>query len=141
VVFRTLNYFTDLSSIKLVNFDNGLFRLALLALSLSGLDADFFRLVSRNKARISETVKQVLLANIVRVEEAFSDRDKADKNSSCWAFLIFNRFQWCADSRAFHDGNRPGTISVNDALGESLVGIWVSFKDLLAGRHIWFSVR
>ena len=76
---------------------------------LRGFEGDFVRLVSSNKATISETIHGPLLHDVVWIEEAFSDRDNADMNSRWWRFFSFALCQWLIPRSAFHDGRRPGT--------------------------------
>ena len=63
------------------DFDFRVFFLAFLALPLRRFEGDFVRLISSNNPAIPQTVDCPLLANIIGIEEAFSDRDNADTNS------------------------------------------------------------
>jgi hypothetical protein len=108
--------------------------------ALGCFDADFFRLISANSAAIPETVEQPLLRKIVWVEQSFTDRDKADKKFSCCSFFALIRRQWFMDSRAFHDGIRPGIINVKIGLDKALGGFWESAQDFIAGHLIVFNL-
>jgi len=59
-----------------------MFRLVFGAFALDNFEADFFRLISLNRATIPATVEQVFDAQIVWVAQAFSGNDKADMNDS-----------------------------------------------------------
>ena len=68
--------------VHLADFDLRVLILALGGFALGGFERDFVRLVSLNNSAISETVEMVFFAQIIWVEEAFSDRDNADMNSA-----------------------------------------------------------
>ena len=59
-----------------------MFRLVFGAFALDNFEADFFRLISINRATIPATVEMPLDREIVRVAQAFSGNDKADMNDS-----------------------------------------------------------
>lgn len=59
-----------------------MFRLAFSRFTLLDLERDFVRLIAAKDSRKTQRVEQPLTAKIVWIEEAFSDRYKADMNSS-----------------------------------------------------------
>jgi len=86
--------------------------LAFRGFALRGFERDFVVLISRNKADASATVEQPFNANIIGINEAFSDRDKLEMNSSRCFFFSFARCQWFIASSAFQLGNLPITFNV-----------------------------
>ena len=86
------------------------FSFAFGALALLNLERDFVWLISTNDLRISETVDEPLNANIVGIEEAFSDADNAQMNAACTPFFAFILCQCPCARIAFHEGQRIGIV-------------------------------
>ena len=67
--------------------------LAFRGFALRGFERDFVVLISRNKSQASASVNVELRDKIIGIDEAFSDRDKAEMNSSRYFFFSFARRQ------------------------------------------------
>lgn len=93
-------------------------RFAFFGFALGDFERDFFRLISSNDANIAESVECPLRDNIVGIEEAFSDRCKAEMNSSWASFFSFAcQCQFARLISEFRLGNLPGIFRVSSKTG------------------------
>lgn len=110
---------SNASGSGIINLHYGVFRLAFGALPLPNFECDFFRLIALNDSRVTERINCIFDADVVWVEQAFSDRQHADMKSFCCCFLALIRFQWFIARMAFHDGTLPGITSLSIKFDEA----------------------
>lgn len=116
-------------SVGRINLNQRGLLLAFLRFALGGLDFDLVRGVARYEASVSAAIDVILFAQVVGIEQAFSDARNADKKAVWMVCLCLALAQCCIPSRAFHDGNRPGTLSVSSKRRGA--GVWEQSAELV----------